>query len=74
MKVCQIVCLILYILSYVLCYLIIGVCQLEHLHESLSDCVSYLVYDNAMAKRKKMKKIVYKPQHRKLKTEHANPT
>jgi hypothetical protein len=44
MKVCQIVCLILYILSYVLYYLIIGVCQLEHLHESLSDCVSYLVY------------------------------
>ena len=44
MKVCQIVCLVLYILSYVLCYLIIGVCQWEHLHESLSDCVSYPVY------------------------------
>jgi hypothetical protein len=37
-------CVVLYILSYVLCYLIIGVCQLEHLHESLSDCVSYPVY------------------------------
>ena len=44
MKVCMIVCLVLYILSYVLCYLIIGVCQLEHVYESLYDWVSCPVY------------------------------
>ena len=44
MKVCMIVCLVLYILSYVLCYFIIGVCQWEHVYESLYDCVSCPVY------------------------------
>jgi hypothetical protein len=44
MKVCMIVCLVLYILSYVLCYFIIGVCQLEHVYDSLYDCVSCTVY------------------------------
>jgi hypothetical protein len=37
-------CVVLYILSYVLCYSIIGVCQWEHLYESLYDCVSCPVY------------------------------
>jgi hypothetical protein len=36
------VCLVLYILSYVLCYFIMGVCQREHLYESL--CVLYCIY------------------------------
>ena len=44
MKVCLIVCLVLYILSYVLCYFIMGVCQWDHLYESLPDCVSCPVY------------------------------
>ena len=44
MIVCMIVCLVLYILSYVLCYFTIGVCQLEHVYESLYDCVSCPVY------------------------------
>ena len=44
MKVCMIVCLVLYILSYVLCYFIIGVCQWEHVYESLYDSVSCPVY------------------------------
>ena len=37
-------CVVLYILSYVLCYFTIGVCQLEHVYESLYDCVSCPVY------------------------------
>jgi hypothetical protein len=45
MKVCMIVCHVLYILSYVLCYFIIGVCQWEHVYESLYDCVSGTVYN-----------------------------
>ena len=44
MKVCMIVCHVLYILSYVLCYFIIGVCQWEHVYDSLYDCVSCPVY------------------------------
>jgi hypothetical protein len=44
MKVCMIVCPVLYILSYVLCYFIMGVCQWQHLYESLHDCVSCPVY------------------------------
>jgi hypothetical protein len=44
MSVCMIVCHVLYILSYVLCYFTIGVCQLEHVYESLYDCVSCPVY------------------------------
>ena len=32
-------CVVLYILSYVLCYFTIGVCQFEHVYESLYDCV-----------------------------------
>jgi hypothetical protein len=37
-------CFVLYILSYVLCYFTIGVCQLEHVHDILYDCVSCPVY------------------------------
>ena len=37
-------CVVLYILSYVLCYFTMGVCQLEHVYESLYDCVSCPVY------------------------------
>ena len=44
MKVCMIVCFVLYILSYVLCYFIIGVCQWEHVYESLDDCVLSCIY------------------------------
>jgi hypothetical protein len=44
MKVCMIVCLVLYILSWVLSYFIMGVCQWEHMYESLHDCVSCPVY------------------------------
>ena len=44
MKVCLIMCLVLYILSYILCHFIMGVCQWEHLYESLHDCVSCPVY------------------------------
>ena len=44
MKVCMIVWHVLYILSYVLCYFIIGVCQWEHVYDSLYDCVSCTVY------------------------------
>jgi hypothetical protein len=44
MKACMIVCLVLCILSWVLSYFIMSVCQWEHLHESLHDCVSCTVY------------------------------
>ena len=44
MKVCMIVCLVLYILSWILGYFIMGVCQWEHMYESLYDCVSCPVY------------------------------
>jgi hypothetical protein len=37
-------CVVLYILSYVLCYFTIGVCQLEHVYESLYDCVLSCIY------------------------------
>ena len=37
-------CVVLYISSYVLCYFTIGVCQLEHVYDSLYDCVSCPVY------------------------------
>jgi hypothetical protein len=44
MKGCMIAYLVLYILSWVLSYFIMGVCQWEHLYESLHDCVSCPVY------------------------------
>ena len=44
MKVCMFVCLVLYILLCVLCYFIMGICQREHLYESLYVCVSCPVY------------------------------
>jgi hypothetical protein len=37
-------CVVLYILSYVLCYFTIGVCHLEHVYESLYDCVLSSIY------------------------------
>jgi hypothetical protein len=37
-------CVVLYILWYVLCYFTIGVCQLEHVYESLYDCVLSCIY------------------------------